>query len=107
MQFKVGDFIRYTAIPSVVFKVTQSNLANVKFWERKTPHELWQVRPGEWVWHKLLNKLVQYKGPNSDEPTQHWFYCPDFSNQIYSITICSTLDCEPFIGTLPTYIKEH
>ena len=103
-QLKVGDFIRYTNIPSVVFQVKESNLANVKFWERKTPHELWSPLVNEWVWHKLLGNLCQYKGPIEDSDLFS-FYVPNFNHPQYSVTCASTLECEPYLGTLPTYIN--
>lgn len=117
IEYKIGDFIRHkvlgtankcTSINDGEFENKVSTSPSLSFDScYMLEYELWQVRPGEWVWHKLLNELVQYKGPDADDPTQHWFYCPDFSNPAYSITTCSILDCEPFLGKLPSYIKDN
>jgi hypothetical protein len=114
---KVGDWVRtfkqYNAeynnsafAKNDIYKLTESNIwlfeeaDKRRFsYEDSTPYfELWKPQPGEWYWDKDHKKLLKCSTHNDcvfKSKNQH-------GKGFYSIL----KHCEPFIGELPTYLKD-
>ena len=94
IEFKVGDWVRIDGtLPNDVFCLTEKEIQNgeillAHFSFSSDKWKLWKPKLGEWVVIKPLS--VSYN--NYFEIIQY-----DDSDPI---------NCEPFIGTLPSFIKK-
>ena len=102
-EFKVGDWVRDTRQgmknPIVQLKSNCIALTNPK--EYATQYELWEPKEGEWCWSKYdgLVRVIQ-----KETPTNSYIVEPvalTIQRQLYDIT-----GLEPFIGELPTFLKD-
>jgi hypothetical protein len=110
-QFKVGDWVVvYTcrgkdneriSKPVQVTNVS-SHFIQVNNYKQYAPSylELWQPKHGEWCWFKT----------NIDSNVVFGKFVEKLDERYYASNHCSRSDyfkyCEPFIDTLPTFIKE-
>lgn len=97
-QFKVKDWIRDLANNEVI-QVTQHMIDYNLIHEQEC--ELWKPKKGEWCWfwNDTGNVVVaEYKGEHI-----HGAFCLPIGQDILSIFKY----CEPFIGELPSTIKEQ
>ena len=108
-KFKVGDWVRDKKRKHKPFMVTSSDLETDSPNYVKIDCELWQPQPGEWCWvgYKLMkfNKLIK-----EDYSTTFEFISPNRDVDGYKIKehiLERHLQIvEPFIGQLPSYLKE-
>ena len=92
MEFKVGDWVRNTEL-NRIFKYSYSDLVYDKANPSHGKHdELWQPKVGEWVWSQVGDSKI----PTVIEVTQQHID-EDWLN---------SNNCEPFIGELPSFIKD-
>lgn len=90
-QFKVGDWVRFSGIGNKLIK---------RFEDTDNPNEfkLWQPNPNEWFWaiHKYYTPILVQ------------FVKKDKGVYIYTVdgNEGGTFDCEPFIGQLPSNLKD-
>ena len=116
--FKPGDWVKYkdqqdTTIYKVI-NILPNDLIDIEDTiVDKYDIELWQPQPGEWCWflnHKndlpRLRKFISASNP-FDRPTVYTTQ-PDPSTEM-SRAYCGIESynyCEPFIGQLPTILKD-
>ena len=109
-EFKVGDWVTtkagYTKQISGLTRDACDTLSigntsvgvNVVF---KNEIELWQPKEGEWCWfwdnfnNPFIGKFVARNGDN-------YQYKHTKNDKVYS-----AYKCEPFVGELPSFLKEH
>ena len=112
MSFKVGDWVRSKSFENdgneelliKKLKVQQQVDFVHKYQEE---WELWQPKQGEWCWFWYLNcsaVLAQCSGYDGED-----YEAIEYSNSINGkrierVSLYSY--CEPFIGNLPSFIKE-
>lgn len=93
-QFKIGDWVRSIKNKEIVDKVTYTggfeeehyfSMPSFSWCCRPEDFELWSPLTNEWVWHKLLGTICQYKGPIEDSDLFS-FYVPNFNHPQYSVT---------------------
>lgn len=109
-KFKVGDWVRdgkniYQFIEPSSIHSYESSLQRC---------ELWQPKPGEfcWFWNEpsdipILAKLISIEY-FLEKPTEYKIKTPSYiSETVYScMTYMYFKNCEPFIGQLPTNLKD-
>ena len=103
MKFKVGDWVRSKenkfdfSLVSIdtekFYKALGSNFEDV--WE------LWQPKEGEWCWYK--NNLVKI----IDITDCIYVKATPASFMDRFVFFADFLECEPFIGQLPSSVKEN
>lgn len=102
-KFKVGDWVR--APSGCIYQINETNILH------GTEHFIpWQPKPGEWCWvgYKLMkfSKLIK-----EDYSTTFEFISPDRDadgHKIKKYILERHLQVvEPFIGQLPTFLKEN
>lgn len=111
-KFKVGDWITIEGtLPDDKFKLTKEEvdggeilLAHFSFPEETWKH--WKPRAGEWCWFWDNN----FNFPECRQPMLFQFSHIANNGQYFNLSICSDNshpyeNCEPFIGTLPSFIK--
>ena len=89
-SFKLGDWVRNT----VTNEVYQFNnvLKELQYTTKLYAYELWQPKPNEWVWSKgSYTQAFIFKWTSAHEQAGIINY-PNY---------------EPFIGQLPTFIKDQ
>jgi len=93
--FKVGDFVRH-AVGGGIFKIQMvTDLGDELFYHddrrsyRKSSLVQWEPKDGEWV------------------VVQNFLKEDCFEVIKYNIFFHSTIDCEPFIGELPSFAKDE
>ena len=102
-QFKDKDWLRVIAgherpINSV-FQI-KSCLTRYKL----SDVELWQPKEGEWCWEKDYGLSLVI---SNDENGINCIVCFCLTS-VFGKEFTTTLkDCEPFIGELPSFLKEH
>lgn len=104
-KFKVGDWVRNVAI-NRVFRYSYKDLEYDKANPSHSIHDkLWQPKEGEWCWYDHILVRVD-KITNLDGKDKLLIYTLDIPmfSQTWST---STNRLEPFIGTLPSFIKEQ
>jgi len=111
MSFKVGDWVRIWDKPTRILRVVEANALHTEAEYYDTPSgfrdgclnpkglELWQPKEGEWCWFwnkdsEMPPVLRRFKQTQKDGAhiTKDDCYFYDY--------------CEPFIGTLPSFIKD-
>ena len=100
-EFKVGDWLRNTE-ENRVFKATKIDIDVIKFLSKlNKPHyaELWQPKEGEWCWYnkKYFIKVKNIKDEQIYFSSLDGMYINDWDY------LCKF---EPFIGELPTFLKD-
>ena len=109
MKFKVGEWVRSKENK---FDFSLVSIDTEKFYKAlgsnfEDEWELWQPKEGEWCWFWYLNcspVLAQCSGYDGED-----YEAIEYSNSINGkrierVSIYSY--CEPFIGNLPSFIKE-
>lgn len=102
-KFKVGDFVRYVySTPARALEINNINgnryyFTNSEMSCMKHELELWTPVKGEWCWFydsksSKFAALAQFKEINND--------------YFMSITDASWKYCEPFLNSLPSYLKD-
>ena len=86
-QFKIGDWIRFTD-GTVQQLEREGDFVNVS---------LWRAKAGEWCWYGF--ELVQV----IDVQPDHIKICRQLSDSFEELSFDKV---EPFIGELPSFIKE-
>lgn len=99
-QFKVGDWVRTPNRD--IFQIKHE--IELSGWEITLggKAELWEPRAGEWCWFAGgcygIPTVLRFLKRNSD--TRYYGYLRDkFDFRVFS-------HCEPFIGELPSFLKE-
>lgn len=114
-MYKIGNFVRIKAginRPSYVAsikRVDKDSITNNTMYNgiRLFDHDLepWEPREGEWCWNiekrslGRINQIIETK-----YGTEYYFLTN--SNGVESYGAYSADRFEPFIGTLPTFIKD-
>ena len=123
-MFKVGDFVRWNN--KKVFRVTSIDTSLDESeelqlfdgtWDCRNDEpngyyadecELWQPKVGEWCW--VFNKFARYEGLDevfSNTGYTHTFWIPPLESEFATVIGDNLLSvCEPFTGSLPTFVKE-
>ena len=106
-KFKVGDWVR--APSGCVYQINETNILH------GTKHFIqWQPKEGEWCWFwndsddiPILAKLISIEY-FLERPTEYKIKTPSYiSETVYScMTYMYFKNCEPFIGQLPTILKD-
>lgn len=113
-KFKVGDWVIDKKRKHKPFMVTSSDLEADSPNYVKIDCELWQPKPGEWCWFwnepsdiPILAKLISIEY-FLERPTEYKIKTPSYiSETVYScMTYMYFKNCEPFIGQLPTNLKD-
>ena len=102
-MFKVGDWIRIKGtLESDIFKLTENEikykeiiLGHFIFEENTWVH--WQPKEGEWCWMFSDGNL---------SPHIMQFSCMGLDGKTYLSGFAGYDECEPFIGELPSFIKD-
>ena len=96
-EFKAGDWVRIVGtLPKDIFKLTEKEVKNEEvllahFSFSKDKWIPWKPQPGEWV---VMTEVNGKAG----------VYISGF--EVYMWNEEDTYDCEPFLGELPSFIKE-
>jgi hypothetical protein len=106
-MFKVGDWVKTTGMP---FKVDEPVLSDIDCGELEV--ELWKPKEGEWCWFrsesmpKYIQVLAQFKEVYNE--VDHIRYCVMYKQEDVEEGVISIhySECEPFIGQLPSFIKD-
>ena len=97
-KFKVGDWVYDKTDRELIHLYCKGAAEGASISTNEI--ELWKPQPDEWCWfssHNLHPKLGQF-----DEFKGNCYYSRHLSAGGYGFTIC-----EPFIGTLPTKLKDN
>ena len=103
MKFKVGDWVR--AIDGTDISII--GIDTIRWYEEiedkdiANEWELWQPKVGEWCWYKHLLVKVISIDKRDDGIIRYVVSAPMYAEQ-YS----GAISLEPFIGTLPSFIKD-
>lgn len=108
-NFKLDDWVRVIEghAKNKVFKVTGLLGTDVLLgncFNYKADHcELWQPKPKEWCWFWNRDK--------TNKPKLKQLYSINYEHDVhwtYKTIDCKTYQhCEPFIGQLPTHLKDN
>lgn len=121
LKFKAGDWVRLPRLEvDYIYKVTENTVCLTHFGsigiytDTYQNLELWQPKPGEWCWFwnepsdiPILAKLISIEY-FLERPTEYKIKTPSYiSETVYScMTYMYFKNCEPFIGQLPTILKD-
>ena len=97
-QFKIGDWVKDTRSDKV-FQITPETF-NLNY--QGNIYKLWQPQPNEWCW--LYGKLIKLTDISNIEYCQYITSVGDDNEASYEYL---QSNCEPFIGTLPTFLKDE
>ena len=110
MKFKVNDWVRHkrlrtthrcTYVNGGEFDNKISTIPSLSFdSEYMCDYELWQPKEGEWCWYK--NNLVKI----IDITDSIYVKAKPASFMDRFVFFADFVDCEPFIGKLPSSIKD-
>ena len=114
-EFKVGDWVRSTKYlhmaPCKVESIFESNERKGDFGLKShgTVHyaseaELWQPKEGEWCWFCSVNGNSELGQFIEEFFEGRYRYKLNGTNSIFN---CDAVRCEPFIGKLPTFLKDR
>ena len=120
MNFKVGDWVRvpkYNRIFEFVSTFTEDDTEYISdgYDEMHGPQgwaidevELWIPQPGEYVWFwKMHNKELLYMFGKFSHHNQFGYTINEDDNgSIFSSKLRYWDNCEPFINSLPSFIKD-
>lgn len=95
LKFKVGDWVRDKKRKHKPFMVTSSDLEADSPNYVKIDCELWQPQPGEWCWYSKWDKIVCVES-----------YLCKYALDMNEVEPEYKHKYEPFIGQLPSYLKE-
>ena len=103
MKFKVGDWVRSKENK---FDFSLVSIDTEKFYKAlgsnfEDAWELWQPKEGEWCWYK--NNLVKI----IDITDCIYVKATPASFMDRFVFFVDFLECEPFIGQLPSSVKEN
>ena len=103
MNFKPGDWVIHPEA-EYPWQITQNSLDHLD----NTILQLWQPKEGEYVWFwKMHNKELLYMfGRFSHHNEFGYIIDEDENGAIISSKLRYWDNCEPFIGNLPSFIKE-
>lgn len=107
-KLKIGDFVRHNDDEGVFKILSIADLGDTIFYSdgnrshREEKLKLWQPQVGEWCWFKdeknTIGSLIQLVGIEKD-------------GTYYGYSSCGMPDkapcVEPFIGELPTFLKDN
>ncbi len=93
-NFKVGDWVRDLR-DNRVFQINSTNF-NLKLSTKNTVYAHWKPKPGEWCWYSKWDKIVCVE-----------FYLCKFVLDMNEVEPEFKHKYEPFIGELPTFLKEN
>ena len=103
-EFKVGDWVKSTEDPTCILQIktieadSVSGTYGASLRGIMLEHtELWTPQPGEWCWSISFGfvKFLKFNEPNE-------FIIMSYNNKVHNV-----LSIEPFIGTLPTFLKDN
>lgn len=110
-KFKVGDWVTHIDYKTTVGKIVEIfNVPNARecyvdwgcdkgsHWKNKL--KLWEPETGEYCWFINGNKIILVKYMSMLEDGQHKGIDTQYFDTVYSD------ECQPFIGTLPTFTKD-
>ena len=110
--FKVGYWLRNTE-ENRVFKATERDIHVIKLLSKlNKPHyaEQWQPKECEWCWFWNNEKdLTMQKFWKIEQGYFIVPFCEKSKNDVifyYNIATAHFKNCEPFIGKLPTFLKD-
>lgn len=111
-EFKIGDWVRTNHFTKQIVKVQKEMLdGNKHIYGYKLSNgevlashklELWKPKEGEWCWSKYDGLVKVLKITQYDDYTEYEVQNP-FRRATEDYIISGL---EPFIGTLPTFIKD-
>ena len=88
-NFKVGDWVR--APSGCIYQINETNILH------GTKHFIqWKPKTGEWCWYSKWDKIVCVE-----------FYLCKFVLDMNEVESEFKHKYEPFIGELPTFLKEN
>lgn len=99
-KFKLGDYVRdISPENSGIFQIT--NEAQLEQANLDSAYIAWEPRKGEWCWYKhMLIKVISIN-KRDDGIIRYVVSAPMYAEQYLG-----ALSLEPFIGTLPSFIKD-
>jgi len=118
MKFKVGDWVRISGTVQRVIDINPptdyDQFFDIDMIETEDDYvsaevvELWQPKEGEYVWFwKMHNKELLYMFGKFSHHNQFGYIIDEDENgAIISSKLRYWDNCDPFIGKLPSFIKE-
>ena len=94
LKFKVGDWVRDLR-DNRIFQINSENF-NLNLSITNGVYVHWQPKPGEWCWYSKWDKIVCVE-----------FYLCKFVLDMNEVEPEFKHKYEPFIGELPTFLKEN
>ncbi len=105
-QFKVGDWITRVEdnCSRQIISISENyyDMGKIIFDKNIFTYKLWQPQPNEWCW--LYGKLIKLTDISSIEYCQYITSVGDNDEASYEYL---QANCEPFIGILPTFLKDE
>ena len=109
MKFKVGDWVTCETGGTNPYKIINENILKYCTNGSRKNVKLWQPEEGEWCWFYFsesvsdhncltLGKFIGFRNKESNALFLEYY---DTDNNIFASDMC-----EPFIGNLPSFIKE-
>ena len=110
MKFKIGDWVSYyNGFKDVLFQIKEFDCeGRIKHDCNRFKEEylkLWKPKQGEWCWFWNKNRIPTIGQFLSIETDGNLKYSATFPNTPHTM-IGYYKYCEPFIGELPSFIKE-
>jgi hypothetical protein len=107
-QFKVGDWVRVNnKVHQIVEFINEDSCGKANMVELTDDYVhmdelvIWHPKEGEWCWFRTIHASNPVFGR----------FIKQINERYYADTHCSRSDyfkyCEPFIGELPSFIKEN
>lgn len=113
-MFKVGDWVRnkHTCEVCLCKKIDVDEFfSNENKWHIITSYSIWQPKEGEWCWFHKEGELptIAKFSIKSNEHTFIGFISVENINfpTCYKPIMVLTSKVEPFIGRLPSFLKEN
>jgi len=108
-KLKIGDFVRHRGDEGVFEILSIADLGDTIFYSdgnrshREEKLKLWQPKEGEWCWFCSVNGNSELGQFIEEFFEGRYRYKRNGTNSIFN---CDAVRCEPFIGKLPTFLKE-